>query len=67
MKGLKVHPDGSHIIYPFGTKVAIQNMETKTYRYLEGHNNVISSVAVSRTGKYIASGQINHMGFKVFI
>ncbi|XP_073974180.1 cilia- and flagella-associated protein 52 isoform X2 [Rhodnius prolixus] len=64
MKGLKVHPDGSHIIYPFGTKVAIQNMETKTYRYLEGHNNVISSVAVSRTGKYIASGQINHMGFK---
>ncbi|KAF6201741.1 hypothetical protein GE061_004136 [Apolygus lucorum] len=64
MKGLKVHPGGNHMIYPFGIKVAIVNMETKIHRYLEGNTNVITSVAVSKTGKYVAAGQVNHMGFK---
>jgi len=63
-KGLRAHPDGVHIVYPFGIKLAVQNMETKAQSFMEGHNNVISCVAISDSGKYIASGQINHMGFK---
>lgn len=63
--GLRVHPDGNHIVYPLGCKLVIQNWKTKAQYFLEGHTNVISTVAMSKSGKFIASGQINHMGFKV--
>lgn len=62
--GLLVHPDGQHIVYALGNKVTIQNWNTKKQYFLVGHTNIISAVAVSKSGKYIASGQINHIGFK---
>lgn len=62
--GLRVHPDGIHVIYPLGNKLAIKNWKTKKETFLEGHTNLISTVAVSNQGNYVASGQINHMGFK---
>lgn len=33
--------------------------------FLQGHDNDVSVVQVSNTGKYIASGQKTHMGFQV--
>lgn len=60
--GLHCHPDGVHIIYPIGNSVSIQNTKTKKQEFLNGHTNIISAVTLSNTGKYIASGQINHMG-----
>lgn len=65
VRGLKVHPDGLHFVYPLGYKVVVQNWKTKRQVFLSGHTNVVSAIAVSPDGKYIASGQINHMGFKV--
>lgn len=62
--GLLVHPDGQHIVYALGNKVTIQNWNTKKQYFLVGHTNVISAIAVSKSGKYVASGQINHIGFK---
>lgn len=61
-----MHPDGIHIVYPLGNKLAIKNWKTKKENFLEGHTNVISTVAISNDGLYVASGQINHMGFKVY-
>lgn len=65
INGLLVHPNGKHVVYPLGNKVVIQNWTTKEQHFLTGHTNIISSVAVSVSGKYLASGQINHIGFKV--
>lgn len=65
--GLRVHPDGVHIVYPLGNKLAIKNWKTKKEKFLEGHTNVISAVAISNNGLYVASGQINHMGFKASV
>jgi WD40 repeat protein len=65
VRGLNVLPDGLHIVYPLGCKVVVQNWKTKRQVFLSGHTNLVSTVAVSPDGKYIASGQINHMGFKV--
>lgn len=65
INGFIVHPDGKHVVYPLGNKITIQEWSTKRQRFLVGHTNNISSVCVSETGKYIASGQINHIGFKV--
>jgi len=67
VRGLNIHPDGLHIVYPLGCKVVVQNWKTKSQVFLSGHTNAISAIAVSPNGKYIASGQINYMGFKVNI
>lgn len=64
-KGLQLHPDNEHLIYPMGNRVTIKNIETGRQKFLTGHTNVISAVCVSPCGKYVGSGQINHVGFKV--
>ncbi|KOB69311.1 Uncharacterized protein OBRU01_11549, partial [Operophtera brumata] len=64
IRGLKVHPGCAHIVYPMGNKVCIQEWKSKKMYFLSGHTNSVSTVAVSPKGKYVGSGQINHIGFK---
>lgn len=63
--GFKVHPDKEHIIYPLGNTVIIEHITKYTKSFLQGHTDNVSCVAVSKNGKYIASGQETYMGFKV--
>ena len=63
--GLKLHPDRVHMIYPLGCNLVIENLQTRQQEFLLGHNNNISCVTISNNGKYIASGQVTFMGFKV--
>lgn len=67
ISGLRVHPSKEYIIYPLGNKVCILNWETRQQDYLSGHTNLVSAIDVSRSGKYVASGQINHIGFKAWV
>ncbi|XP_050433048.1 cilia- and flagella-associated protein 52 isoform X2 [Adelges cooleyi] len=62
--GLILHPDGVHLIYPLGTNITAYDWSTKKQRFFEGHTNVISAVAVSKSGRLIGSGQVNYMGFR---
>jgi WD40 repeat protein len=65
-QGLLKHPDGVHTIYCLGSTVVINDSKKpNSQEFLQGHTNVISCLAVSKTGKYIASGQVTHMGFQV--
>ncbi|XP_004926410.2 cilia- and flagella-associated protein 52 [Bombyx mori] len=64
IRGLKIHPDCEHIVYPMGNKVCIQEWKTKKMYFLSGHSNSVSTVAISPKGTYVGSGQINHIGFK---
>ena len=64
--GLKVHPDSQHLIYSVGCKVIIEDLSSKKQDFLSGHSNEVSCLAVSRSGKFVASGQTTHMGFKVW-
>ncbi|KAJ3417382.1 Cilia- and flagella-associated protein 52 [Chytridiales sp. JEL 0842] len=67
-QGLLKHPDGIHTIYSLGSTVVVtDNKKSKTQEFLQGHTNVISCLAVSKSGKYIASGQVTHMGFQADI
>jgi len=61
--GLLVHPDKEHLIYPLGCTVVIENLKTNEQKFLSGHTNDVSCLAVSKSGKYVASGQLTHMGF----
>ena len=62
-----MHPDRNHILYVLGSTIVIQNIRTESQAFLSGHNNSIACVAVSASGKYVASGQVTHMGFKADI
>lgn len=65
--GLIVHPDGENMIYALGSTVVIQNLKTYEQTFLRGHTNTVSCIAISPSGKFIASGQETHMGFKADI
>ncbi|XP_035734777.1 cilia- and flagella-associated protein 52-like isoform X2 [Vespa mandarinia] len=64
---LRLHPDQEHMIYPMGNKVTIKNVFSSEQSFLTGHTNLISAVCVSPCGNFVASGQINHLGFKAMV
>ena len=43
----------------------MRHIISRTLSFLRGHDNQISVIAVSPSGKYIASGQQTYMGFHV--
>ncbi|XP_053310115.1 cilia- and flagella-associated protein 52 [Spea bombifrons] len=65
--GLISHPDREHLIYPLGCTVIIESVQKRKQHFLQGHTNNVSCVAVSKSGKYLASGQVTYMGFKADI
>eukprot|EP00758_Cryptobia_borreli_P002756 Tbor_TRINITY_DN3261_c0_g1::TRINITY_DN3261_c0_g1_i1::g.23739::m.23739 len=66
--GLHIHPDGKHMLYPLGACIVIREVgNPKCTGFLTGHNDKISCLAISRSGKYVASGQATHMGFQADI
>ncbi|XP_033214213.1 cilia- and flagella-associated protein 52 isoform X2 [Belonocnema kinseyi] len=64
---LHVHPDQEHLLFPMGNKVTIKSIASGTQSFLSGHTNLISALCLSPCGKFIASGQINHLGFKAMV
>ncbi|XP_065753335.1 cilia- and flagella-associated protein 52 isoform X1 [Phocoena phocoena] len=65
--GLKCHPDQEHLVYPLGCTILIQALNTLEQNFLHGHGNNVSCVTISKSGVYIASGQVTFMGFKADI
>ena len=65
--GLILHPDNEHIVFPLGSQVVVRNILTREQKYLRGHDNDISVICLSKNGKYIATGQKTHSGFKADI
>ncbi|XP_048871689.1 cilia- and flagella-associated protein 52 [Brienomyrus brachyistius] len=65
--GLRVHPDREHLIYPLGSTVILKSLTNGKQQFLHGHTNNVSCVAVSKSGRYIASGQVTFMGFRADI
>lgn len=63
--GLRVHPDREHLIYPLGCTVILKSLKNNKQTFLHGHTNNVSCVSVSKSGNFIASGQVTFMGFKV--
>ncbi|KAF3421546.1 hypothetical protein E2986_01513 [Frieseomelitta varia] len=65
--GLRLHPDEEHFVYPMGNKITIKHIKTSEQFFLTGHKNFVSALCISPSGQLIASGQINHHGFKVLM
>jgi hypothetical protein len=58
-------PCGKYIIYPLGSFVVIKNVQTDKEAFFDGHSSEVASIAVSKDGNRLASGQTNLMGVKV--
>eukprot|EP00741_Cyanophora_paradoxa_P003430 tig00000704_g3333.t1 len=66
--GLQVHPSGQFLIYPLGSTVVIRDLKNpRQSTFLQGHSDKISCLALSKSGRYIASGQVTYMGFQADI
>ncbi|XP_043524972.1 cilia- and flagella-associated protein 52 [Frieseomelitta varia] len=65
--GLRLHPDEEHFVYPMGNKITIKHIKTSEQFFLTGHKNFVSALCISPSGQLIASGQINHHGFKAMV
>ncbi|KAG5675953.1 hypothetical protein PVAND_005810 [Polypedilum vanderplanki] len=64
---LQVHPDQKHLIFTIGNKISILNLTTNKQEFLSGHTHNISALDISPSGRLLASGQINHMGFRAHL
>jgi len=65
--GLQIHPDKEHMIYPVGCILVIHSLKSQKQEFLSQHSDIITCIAISKSGKYLASGQATHMGFKTDI
>lgn len=61
--GLILHPDNEHLLFPLGTTIVVRHIISRTQQFLRGHENSISAIVVSPSGKYLASCDTTHMGF----
>lgn len=62
--GLIVHPDGKTLIYPLGSTIVLRDKaDSNAQEFLQGHTDKVSCLALSKSGRYLASGQITYMGF----
>lgn len=45
--------------------LVVKRLRDGKQEFLDGHTNVISSVALSHSGRLVATGQMTHAGFQV--
>ena len=57
------------IIYPLGSACIKEclNPRDPSQAFFRGHSNPVSAVVVSPCGKFLASGQVTHMGYKAAV
>lgn len=62
-EGLILHPDNEQMIFALGSNIIVRDIINRKQSFLRGHDNEITVLAVSASGKYMASGQRTYMGF----
>ncbi|KAJ7534687.1 hypothetical protein O6H91_13G105400 [Diphasiastrum complanatum] len=62
--GMVLHPDGVTLIYALGTCIILRHKgDEKSQEFLHGHSHKISCLSLSKSGRYLATGQATYMGF----
>ncbi|CAM6106561.1 unnamed protein product [Calypogeia fissa] len=66
--GILLSHDKKMLMYALGTTIVLRNRNNlRSQEFLQGHTNRIAVVAASRSGNYLASGQIAPQGFHATI
>ena len=51
--GLVLHPDNQHLLYPLGSVIVVRNVIERKNSTLEGHDNEVSCLTISKNGQYV--------------
>jgi len=63
--GFILHPDERRLIHPVGSTVVVREVANpNSQRFLHGHSDSVTCLALSPSGRFLASGQRTHMGFQ---
>ena len=66
--GLLVDPQQGMAYYPLGSSIVVLPIKgTGQKSFLTGHTYLIGTIAISNSGKYLASGETDNVGTKVRI
>lgn len=67
VEGLLLHPDNEHLLFPLGSTIIVRHVVSRTQFFLKGHDNEITTLCCSKSGKFVASGQKTYQGLKADI
>ena len=63
--GLLVDPRDEMAYYPLGSSIVAFPLRGGQKSFLTGHTYLIGTIAISNSGKYLASGETDNVGTKV--
>jgi hypothetical protein len=57
--GFLLHPGDKHVIYPLGSTIIVKSLADGSQIFLQkdGHTDIVTCLALSSSGKFLASGQ----------
>jgi WD40 repeat protein len=65
VNGLILLPDRKSMVYALGSTIVRRDIvNPKDQQFLQGHSDRVTCMALSPSGKYLASGQVTHLGFQ---
>lgn len=64
-EGMLLHPDDEHLIIALGSTIIVKHVTDAKQYFLQegGHDREVCAMALSKSGKFLASGQESTMGF----
>ena len=63
--GLLVDPNQGMAYYPLGSSIVALPLRGGQKSFLTGHTYLIGTIAISNSGRYLASGETDNVGTKV--
>ena len=64
--GLLVDPNQGMAYYPLGSSIVALPLRGGQKSFLTGHTYLIGTIAISNSGRYLASGETDNVGTKVY-
>jgi len=63
--GIILLPDNRSMVFALGSTIVKRDIvDPKNQQFLQGHSDRVTCMSLSPSGRYLASGQVTHLGFQ---